>query len=100
MGTIDSEPDGGHDLLGVIRDEFARLESADRQLVDQLETDALAAAAAEPVPGAQVPVAVVEGAHRFVSTSRSAAGPTVGELSARQLISAALRPRRTTEPRT
>jgi hypothetical protein len=100
MGTIDSEvrePDGGRYLPEVIRAEFAHLEVADTELVGRLEAHAVAAA--EPESGARVALAVVEGAHEFAGARPPAAGPTVGELSVRQLIAAALRPRRTTEPR-
>jgi hypothetical protein len=102
MGTIDSEvrePDGGRDLPEVIRAEFAHLEVADTELVGRLEAHAVAVAVAEPESGARVALAVVEGAHEFAGARPPVAGPTVGELSTRQLIAAALRPRRTTEPR-
>ena len=99
MGTNDSERDRGRDLPEVIRAEFARLETADIELVSRLEAKALAVADSEPEPGARVALAVVEGAHEIAGARPPAAGPTVGDLSARQLVAAALRPRRTTEPR-
>ena len=99
LGTNDSERDRGRDLPEVIRAEFARLETADTELVARLETHALAASDSGPEPGAQVALAVVEGAHEIAGASPPAGGPTVGDLSARQLVAAALRPRRTTEPR-
>lgn len=99
MGTNDSERDGGRDLSEVIRAEFARLEVADTELVSRLEAHVVADADAEPESGARVALAVVEGAHQIVGATPPAAGPSVGELSTRQLIAAALRPRRTTETR-
>ena len=97
MGTDDSEPAGGRDRREVIRAEFARLEPADAELVDRLEAYAVAAAGADPEAG--VALAVVEGAHEAVAATPPTVGLTVGELSARQLLAAALRPRRTTAPR-
>jgi hypothetical protein len=99
MGTIDSEHDGGRDLREVIRAEFARLETAEAELVGRLEAHTLAVADADPDPRARIALAVVEGAHEIVEATPPAVGPTVGELSTRRLIAAALRPRRTTEPR-
>lgn len=99
MGTIDSEPGGGLDLPEVIRAEFARLEVADTELVARLEAHVVALADAEPESGVRVALAVVEGAHQIVGAAPPAADPTVGELSVRQLLAAALRPRRTTEVR-
>lgn len=82
-------------LSAAIRAEFARLETDDAELVGLLEERAVAAASGlDPVAGAQVALAVAEAAHEAVATA--APGPTVGELSARQLLAAALRPRRTT----
>ncbi|WP_345524480.1 hypothetical protein [Nocardioides endophyticus] len=99
MGTIDSELDGGRDLREVIRAEFARLDTADAELVDRLEAQALVAADTEPETRARIALAVVEGAHQIVAGTPPATGPTVGQLSARQLLAAALRPRRTTGSR-
>jgi len=84
------------DLREVIRAEFARLDPVDLELTRRLEEYAVAAA--EVDSGAGVALAVVEGAHEIAAATPDAA-PTVGELSARQLLGAALRPRRTTEPR-
>ena len=81
------------DLREVIRAEFARLDPVDPELTRRLEEYAVAAA--EGDSGAGVALAVVEGAHEIVAATPPATGPTVGELSARQLLAAALRPRRT-----
>ena len=85
------------DLREVIRAEFARLDPVDPELTRRLEEYAVAAA--ERGSGAGVALVVVEGAYEFVAASPPAVGPTVGELSARQLLGAALRPRRTTKAR-
>lgn len=88
------------DLREVIRAEFGRLDPVDPELTAHLEERALGAVhGLDPEAGADVALAVVEGAHELVTPTAPTAGPTVGELSARQLLSAALRPRRTTEPR-
>jgi hypothetical protein len=84
------------DLREVIRAEFARLDPVDPELTRRLEE--YAAAAGEGDSGAGVALAVVEGAHEIVAAPPDP-GPTVGDLSARQLLGAALRPRRTTEAR-
>jgi hypothetical protein len=86
------------DLREVIRAEFGRLDPVDPELTRHLEGCALGAVdGLDPEAGADVALAVVEGAHEFVAATQPAAGPTVGELSGRQLLVAALRPRRTTE---
>lgn len=88
------------DLREIVRAEFARLDPVDPELTRRLEDHALGAVSGlGPEAGAAVGVAVVEGAHQVVAAPPAVAGPTVGELSARQLLAAALRPRRTTEPR-
>lgn len=99
MGTIDSAPDGGRDLPAVLRAEFARLEVADTDLVARLEAHAVALAEAEPESGAGIALAVVEAAHEIVAATAPAAGPSIGELSGRQLLVAAVRPRRSPGPR-
>jgi len=87
------------DLREVIRAEFARLDPVDPELTRYLEERAVGAAdGLDPAAGAAVALAVVEGAHEVVAATPPPAGPTVGELSVRRLLAAALRPRRTTRP--
>ncbi|GAA1798130.1 hypothetical protein GCM10009795_049500 [Nocardioides hankookensis] len=83
------------DLREVIRAEFARLDVDDTGLTGRLEERAVAAAGgADPEAAAAVAVAVVEAAHAVVEEP-DAPVVTVGDLSARGLVAAALRPRRT-----
>jgi hypothetical protein len=89
MGTTD-------DLREVIRAEFAQLVPADPELTGRLEQYALdAVAGLDPEAAAGVAVAVVAGTHEIVAATPLEFGPTVGDLSARQLLAAALRSRRT-----
>ena len=98
------ESGGDADLRASIRAEFARLDVADTELASRLESAALAAVETcrpdadglDPVAAAGLAVAVVDGAHTALATvTDPAPGPTVGDLSTRQLIAHALRPRRT-----
>ena len=84
------------DLREVIRAEFARLDADHTGMTDRLEAYAVeAAGGSDPESAARVALAVVEGTHEVVAAPAPAPEVTVGQLSARRLVAAALRPRRT-----